>query len=332
MRFLINNDPVYFSETPPNIFDWTIPNDLPDSVWIRTEAVDATQLSSSDSVLVFLKPAPRAPIGTFDSDRQVIMKGESISFTDLSRNIPTSWEWEFGDGNTGSERHPEHQYTSSGNYTVSLAVSNEIGSDTVVMEEFITVTTLLGGSTGTFTDFRDGKTYKTVEIGDQVWMAENLAYKTDNGSYVYNDNEANANFYGRLYNWNSAKTACPNGWHLPSDNEWKELETFLGISTSELDLFGPRGVNEGSLLKASKGWGPEGNGNNDSEFSVLPCGFLYHTGLYFDHEGTYAYFWSSTEMQFDAGFGRRLNSSNHGIRRLGSYKSYGFSVRCIKDE
>jgi len=79
----------------------------------------------------------------------------------------------------------------------------------------------------TFTDPRDGKVYRTVKIGNQVWMAENLNYDAP-GSKCYNNNPANAEKYGRLYDWETAKKVCPAGWHLPSNDEWKVLVDFVG--------------------------------------------------------------------------------------------------------
>ena len=81
---------------------------------------------------------------------------------------------------------------------------------------------------GTFTDPRDGKVYKTVTIGTQTWFAENLAYKLSNGCYAYRQNEYNVSKYGYLYLYETAKNACPSGWHLPNDIEWNSLINFLG--------------------------------------------------------------------------------------------------------
>ena len=78
-----------------------------------------------------------------------------------------------------------------------------------------------------FVDSRDGKVYKTVKIGTQTWMAQNLNYTMVNSS-CYNDSNVNCKTYGRLYTWAAAKTACPKGWHLPSDTEWSILETYSG--------------------------------------------------------------------------------------------------------
>jgi uncharacterized protein (TIGR02145 family) len=86
----------------------------------------------------------------------------------------------------------------------------------------------IGDKYGKFTDPRDGKIYKTVKIGNQVWMAENLAYKTQKGSWAYNNDENNAKIYGYLYEWEAANNACPPGWHLPTKAEWETLISNLG--------------------------------------------------------------------------------------------------------
>jgi hypothetical protein len=104
---------------------------------------------------------------------------------------------------------------------------------------------------GRFIDKRDGKIYRTVKIGEQVWMAENLAYRADTGCLAYEEDESNMKIYGYLYNWETACEVCPEGWILPSDDDWKILEEFIGMSSEELDLQGPtyRGEGLAGLLK-----------------------------------------------------------------------------------
>ena len=101
---------------------------------------------------------------------------------------------------------------------------------------------------GDFKDARDGNIYKWVKIGNQVWMAENLNCNTSN-SWWYNNSSENGDVYGRLYTWDAALTACPDGWHLPSNKEWKTMEMALGMSQSEADNTGLRGTYEGGKMK-----------------------------------------------------------------------------------
>ena len=176
-----------------------------------------------------------------------------------------------------------------------------------------------------FTDTRDGQTYKTVTVGTQTWMAENLNYETAN-SYCYNDNSANCTKYGRLYTWGAAKTACPSGWHLPDTTEWKALFTAVGGSSTA-----------GTKLKSTSAWNNSGNGTDAFGFSALPAGGRDSYGDYY-YEGYYADFWSSTEDGSDStedgsdcAYFMRLYYSYDYADLNNNYKYYGFSVRCVKD-
>ena len=103
-----------------------------------------------------------------------------------------------------------------------------------------------------FIEQRDGKEYNCVIIGDQIWMAENLAYRVDTGGcWSYNDNDDNVAVYGYLYNWYTANLVAPDGWHLPSDDEWKTLELNLYLNQYIVDTVGWRGANEGGKLKGT---------------------------------------------------------------------------------
>jgi len=109
-----------------------------------------------------------------------------------------------------------------------------------------------------FTDPRDGKQYKTVKIGEQVWMAENLNWE-GTGCW-YNNSPILGNTFGRLYTWDEALKAVPPGWHLPTDDEWQKLVDFAG-----------GGRIAGGKLRAKDGW--DGNGTDDFGFSALPGGY-----------------------------------------------------------
>ena len=188
-------------------------------------------------------------------------------------------------------------------------------------------------TTGEFTDNRDEQVYKCVKIGNQTWMAENLNYETEN-SYFYDDNPANCNVYGRLYNWDAAMTACPTGWHLPSDGEWKTLEMYLGMSQSQADISGWRGTDEGIQMKSTSSWNNKGNGTNSSGFNAL-AGGAFNFGGFFIDLGYASYWWSATEDATEEGawlaWDCSLQFGEDKVGRPHEDKTNYFSVRCLKD-
>lgn len=210
----------------------------------------------------------------------------------------------------------------------------------------------------------DGKNYAIVQIGTQTWMAENLAWlpgvsPVTNGSdslkyyyvYDYNDsvvatakNTQNYKQYGVLYNWPAAMnvqgkkttltgkgtTVCPEGWHLPLDDEWKILEKSLGMSQQEADTLYQRDSGDvGAKLKSSLTWFGDGNGSNFSGFTALPGGYR-NTHDIFLNLDQYALFWSASQSDTLVWY-RSLYFDNSGIYRFSTLKSHGFSVRCVKD-
>ncbi|MGQ8337187.1 fibrobacter succinogenes major paralogous domain-containing protein [Sunxiuqinia sp. A32] len=180
-----------------------------------------------------------------------------------------------------------------------------------------------------FIDPRDGNPYKTIQIGDQVWMAENLADDIGDGCWTFDSIESYVETYGRLYTLEAAIRACPDGWHLPSDAEWKQLEIFIGMSQSEADNTGFRGTDEGSKLKATSGWGPDSNGTDDYGFSGLPAGNLYYPGSFANFEKV-GYWWSSTKINFSSAYVRGLTRIST-ISRREMYIEDGNSVRYVKN-
>lgn len=177
---------------------------------------------------------------------------------------------------------------------------------------------------GTFTDPRDGQTYKTVKIGSQIWMAENLNYEFVDSCCVDDDTENNKK-YGRLYTWKAAKVARPDGWHIPSQEEWDELETFVAET-----LF--RGDKDfvGYALKAKKGWNDDcydgGNGSDAVGFGALPAGFCLKGGA-LQQFGDTAYFWIGSSHISRSLFYNRMNLDFDYFNSA----SYMASVRCVKD-
>lgn len=206
--------------------------------------------------------------------------------------------------------------------------------------------------TGSFTDSRDGQIYEWVRIGDQVWMAENLNY--DQSSYgndwCYDNNSSNCDTYGRLYDWaavmqgasssssnpSGVQGVCPDGWHVPSDEEWKELEMKLGMSQSEADGTGDRGTNEGSKLAGNAYLWNDGDLENNSEFgssgfTALPGGDRYYYGDFYSI-GYYGFWWSSKEYSSMNAWRRKLYYYYSNVHRHHNAKEYGFSVRCVRDD
>lgn len=189
-----------------------------------------------------------------------------------------------------------------------------------IMAVLIIALNSVAQETGTFTDSRDGKTYKTVVIGTQTWMAENLAYKESSGCWAYENSQDNVKTYGYLYNWETAKKVCPSGWHLPSDSEWTTMTDFLG----GMD-------NAGGKLKSITGWDkPNKRASNKSGFTALPGGTRGSYGK-FSSLGSYGGWWSSTEEN-DEVWSRHMTYIDRSVSKSIDQKNSGFSVRCVKDK
>jgi uncharacterized protein (TIGR02145 family) len=189
----------------------------------------------------------------------------------------------------------------------------------------------------------DGNVYNTVTIGTQVWMAENLKTTryndsteipliSDNKSLKailapayswYNDDIANKNLYGALYNWYTISTnkLCPAGWHVPDYEDWR---------TMTKNLKGGEGVKGGKLKETgTTHWkSPNKGATNSSGFSALPGGF--RNGIFHDI-GNYGGWWSSTETSSERAYYRGLLYNHSTFGSGESHKAYGFSVRCLRD-
>jgi uncharacterized protein (TIGR02145 family) len=163
--------------------------------------------------------------------------------------------------------------------------------------------------TGTFTDHRDGKTYKTIKIDDQVWMAENLNFETKDSQCYDNDNN-NCKQYGRLYSWKAANSVCPSGWHLPSQKEFDNL----------LISVGGKGKTAYNSLKQG----------GDSFFSTLFSGFCLDSDLYLG-KGITACFWSSTKINENSICSLTIDIENADSQIGYFVKELAFSVRCLKN-
>ena len=184
-----------------------------------------------------------------------------------------------------------------------------------------------GTAYGSFTDPRDSETYRTVQIGTQSWMAENLNY-TAGGTVCYAGQADNCNVYGRLYGWTAASTGCPVGWHLPDDTEWDLLRDFLDPTA-----VGDNNNAGGKMKEAGTAhWNiPNTGATNSSGFTGLPGGFkLFGTGE-FGGIGTNASWWSATEDSPVVAWHRNILFGGVSLQRGSSVKADNFSVRCIQD-
>jgi uncharacterized protein (TIGR02145 family) len=191
----------------------------------------------------------------------------------------------------------------------------------------------------------DGNVYKTIQIGSQIWMAENLRVSkyrngdmipnvtddekwenSETGAWCYYDNNPAYNAeYGKLYNWyavDDKRGLAPEGWHIPTDEEWKKLADYLGGNE----------VAGGKLKEAGKiHWEkPNENGTNESDFRALPGGYRYYSGT-FDSLGSYGKWWSATEGRTRYAWYRSLSCYYRCVLRGDYGKPAGFAVRCVRD-
>ena len=227
------------------------------------------------------------------------------------------------------------------------------------------VNLVLYGSDTTIEDI-DGNVYEIIEIGEQVWMAENLkTTRYSNGDeiiYIDNPNEWNNNFighyaaynndlsnvdsYGYLYNWSAAndnRGICPDGFHVPSDQEWSELIQYLDPNTNPFaenhndvhsSLAGGSLKDTGTIQEGDGLWqSPNTNATNVSGFSALPAGLTNDENQNVDLMGYYlgylAWYWTSTAIDSDLAWSRELFWSGSDIHRHSITKNYGISVRCV---
>ncbi|MBP7508580.1 MAG: PKD domain-containing protein [Prolixibacteraceae bacterium] len=292
-----------------------------------------------------------APVANFTAEPRTITAGGSVQFTDQSTNIPTSWLWNFGDGNTSNLPSPAHTYAEEGTYTVTLTATNNFGSNVETKSGYIIVNP---ASTygiifnpdleyGEVTDI-EGNVYKTIEIGTQTWMAENLKTTmfndntrisniTDPNSwgnmrtpgYCWYDNDAITyeDTYGALYNWYAVNTGrlCPLGWHVPLDPELVTLIEYLNSDFSRA----------GGLLKetGTTHWVYYPNVTNETGFTALPGGQRAFTGEFLGI-GNYGSWWTASESDIDYAIGFSMGLTDW-VGRGGVRKVYGHSVRCLKD-
>lgn len=285
----------------------------------------------------------------FTSDVSVGSAPLKVKFNDSSMGNVQRWEWDFqSDGTIDSyEKNPVWTYYEPGNYTVSLTISDGVHTDTKVVADFIFIDDAWQCGYPLY-DTRNGNQYRTVQIVDQCWMAENLNIGVringsedmqDNGvleKYCYNDDDGNCDVYGGLYQWNelmqytyewNAKGISPDGWHIPSQAEFSLLANNIG----GYEIAGGKLKTTGTIEEGNGYWhSPNSGATDEYNFSILPAGNR-RPGYFFEPQGNRGYFWTSTETDDNRVWYRRINYYNEAFEGWENTKEKGFSVRCILD-
>ena len=252
-----------------------------------------------------------------------------------------------GNNGTGTEsgRSSSGEIFSSGGQLSGFSSSSDLSSVNTSSSSSIAVCSNVYG-TNTVTDCRDGRIYKTVAIGTQTWMAENLNYADSlamsnlkGNSWCYENSVDSCAKYGRLYTWTGAMNlassyqsewassvistpqqgVCPTGWHVPTDAEWTTLVDYLGGFRTA-----------GAVLKSTGGWNEDGNGTDAYGFLALPAGKRDYDGD-FGGGGYYAYFWCAPENGAFYAYYRFLSHDSAYMGLDNTNKYHAFSVRCVKD-
>jgi uncharacterized protein (TIGR02145 family) len=288
-------------------------------------------------------------IVTNDGGDQIVAKGVCWG----TSSVPTIENSRTADGiGTGTYASSITGLTSGTLYYLRAYASNSMGTTYGSERSFKTHVTGVKFNPdltyGTVTDI-EGKSYKTVPIGIQVWMAENLnTSKLNDGTTIplivddaewtnnltpafcwfYNNDTLSKNMYGAYYNWFAVSTGklCPAGWHVPSDSEWQLLVNYLGGSN-----------NAGSKIKeaGTNNWiFPNSDATNSSGFTALPAGLRGSMDGTFNGQGYYGGWWSTTELNpspLGAAWSRWIHADTTVVARSEIFKIDGFTVRCIKD-
>jgi len=203
-------------------------------------------------------------------------------------------------------------------------------------------------------DSIDNYIYRTVKIGNQTWIAENLKttryndgtliplvtdstvwenLKTPAYCWYNNDEAASKTPYGALYNWYAASSTniCPSGWHTATNDEYDAMEVSIGLAQADINIWGWRGTDHGSKMKNTTGWNAGENGTNTSGFSALPGGYRFYDDGMFNGQNTLGYWWTATEHDAARGWYRRLDGNNTAVYKASTDKRAGKAIRCVKD-
>jgi len=304
---------------------------------VNSDKLKPESYSTLKEISDILKENPDVKIlivGHTDSD------GDNALNLDLSKRRGTSVKNElinkFGADATRLETDGkgESEPIADNNSSVNKAKNRRV--EFINLKEKSTITGNSASSEeNTFKDPRNGKAYKSIKIGNQTWMAENLAFKTDTGCYIYDNSESNLNTYGYLYNWSTAIRVCPTGWHLPSADEFINLAVYLGdkelvtAKTKGIAAYSSNGI--AAKLKSKSLWETSDfQATNESGFSALPAGQRTSDSK-LTTIGYFTEWWSSTEFRGLGSWYMSIHKGSSGIMIGVSDKKFGNSVRCLKD-
>ena len=342
---------ISLSETNDGSYSWTIPSSYKEGTGYKirvTYASDFTNYDESDAFFTLTGSDNREIIVTSPNGGEEWTIGSTQEITWSSTDVSGNVKIEFYQGGSAYQTISSSE-TNNGSYSWTIPSSYDAGtdykvrisdvSDASVYDESDNNFTLTGGGTGTVTDI-DGNVYQTVIIGNQEWMAENLKvthYRDGSeiplvssysewsslsmGAYaIYNGENSNADTYGYLYNWfavDDSRNIAPEGWHVPTDEEWTVLSDYLGGTS----VAGGKLKETGTSHWAS----PNTGATNETGFTALPAGYRKTNGNY-NYINVNTYFRSSTAVRF-------LTYNHSSITRYDYdyYNNYGFSVRCIRD-
>ncbi len=313
---------------------------------VRAKARDAKRISDIRQVQSALEIYKNdngvyPPAGSVVSGQPLVANGQTyMTKVPSSPNVP--------DGSCSSDTY-SYGTSDQTNYTLNFCLGGAVNSAGPAACEARPGNPCYIFQCGTDTVTYDGKTYNTVLIGTQCWFKENLAYlpsvigpnaqwpSTSVAKYSVNEytsannsvdeakSMSNYNTYGVLYNWVAASTACPSGWRLPTDSEFKLLEIYLGMTQAQADGTTWRGNHlEGRKLRA---WS---DGTNAVLFTALAAGYRDATGAQ-GTPGSWAFFWTSTQEVGNTAYERYLTAPGDQIWRVNQNKAYGMSIRCIKN-
>lgn len=333
-------------------------------VWTITTVCGST----SDTVVIGFSCVPMPDAANAGPD-MLDIAADSVY---LSANIPSAGagQWSILAGAGGTLIDPANPATLfrgqfSTAYTLVWTITTICGSTSDTVEISFYTPPPFACGIDLLEDERDGRVYPTVQIGNQCWMAKNLnvgvmatsivnsliphSDVTNNGiieKYCYQNNIAYCDTFGGLYDWNEmmayttisgGQGICPEGWHVPSDADWKALEGAIdsqfGPGNPVWDNEGWRGSDAGAKMReaGTANWYIPNNGaTNSSGFTALPAGYRYFDGSFLN-KGYWAYYWSSDSATSTMAWYRSLVYFSQPINRDDYYKVFGFSVRCVMD-